>query len=147
MIVAKYGKEAFQISEHFITVTIPLHDVSTEPMMVQEAFELNPTQKRLMRYLREDGTQTIQELSLRLGLSEIAVKKNLQFWKANRHIESIRIRRRKGACDRPALIERSTAPHNPQPKEIQDRYALARSAPPAGSEKKSPACSRSARSI
>jgi len=87
LIVAKYGTECYEITEHFITVTIPLIGAYPTPMVIQEEHDLNPTQNRVLELLRENGAQTIKDLSKRLGLSEIAVKKNLHSLKLTRHIE------------------------------------------------------------
>jgi predicted HTH transcriptional regulator len=77
MIVSVYGKEAFHISDHFITVVIPF---AYEPAWARSGtFEhqqlLSNSQKELLDFLKENPHATSQDAAETLGCSESTVKK------------------------------------------------------------------------
>ncbi len=77
LIVSKYGRQAFDITENFITVTIPLHNtMATEPP--EKPFESNlpaltATQKRMLTLIAADPRITIAEMAAHLQLSTTAI--------------------------------------------------------------------------
>ena len=80
LIVSKYGKDAFTISDNFITVTIPFNYEGADTF-VYDAAALNATQVKIIALLKKDSTLTINQLANKLNLSEPAIKKNLKFLK------------------------------------------------------------------
>lgn len=92
-IVGCYGRKAISIEKNRIVVTIPFNridvnrfeiDLYRKPSMEsprlddQEPRKLNATQKRIVKLIGDDPSITSKKLSQRIGLSEVAIKKNLQ---------------------------------------------------------------------
>ncbi len=77
LIVSKYGKKAFDISENFITVTIPLR-LNAEIVTSREEetainINLNETQRKIIEIISFDGTVTVKKLAEQIGISTTAV--------------------------------------------------------------------------
>jgi len=71
VIVDKYGKEAFSISNSHITVTIPF--AFTPSMKQVDVNGLSPTQMKVLRAIKENPTFTMKELSTFCGLGTTRV--------------------------------------------------------------------------
>ena len=73
LIVSKYGRNVFDITENFITVTLPLN-VSPKSKTVEIAdIGLTNTQKEIIKLIKENNTITISELSKAIKVSVTAI--------------------------------------------------------------------------
>ena len=73
LIVSKYGRNVFDITENFITVTLPLN-VSSKPKTVDiKDIGLTNTQKEIIRLIVENDTITIAELAKKIKVSVTAI--------------------------------------------------------------------------
>ncbi|MBE6552530.1 MAG: winged helix-turn-helix transcriptional regulator [Ruminococcaceae bacterium] len=74
LIVSRYGKNVFDITENFITVTLPLN-VSREENMIKDISDndLNNTQALILEMISADNSVTIKEMADMSGLSVTAV--------------------------------------------------------------------------
>lgn len=84
LIVSKYGKNVFDITENFITVTLPLHTNKRElpRETAVEPFHLTKTQKLIVELIAENDSITIKNISQELNLSVTAVNNALKQLKA-----------------------------------------------------------------
>lgn len=75
LIVSKYGRDVFDITENFITVTLPLHTNKTELSRDKtiESHHLTRTQKLIIDRIAENDCVTVKELSQELNLSVTAI--------------------------------------------------------------------------
>lgn len=90
LIVSKYGKEAFNLSDNFITVTIPLsreNEPVSEP--VSEPVKLTKSARLVFDALKENADLTIDELAAKLGMSRETVKRALKLLRDSGYIERI----------------------------------------------------------
>jgi len=79
VIVKAYGRNAFQISENFINVTIPYSFVpewaiATERLNEEKGL-LNRTQKVVLDYLKSNPSSTSEEVAKAIGVSTSTVRK------------------------------------------------------------------------
>lgn len=82
LIVSKYGRSAFDITENFITVTIPLRRTEqSAPKIGGTPIMLNATQKRVIELIRADSTVTVKELARQLGRSTTTVNNAIKVLK------------------------------------------------------------------
>ena len=73
LIVSKYGRNVFDITENFITVTLPLN-VTSKPRTAEITdISLTNTQKEVIRLIKENNTITISELSKAIKVSVTAI--------------------------------------------------------------------------
>lgn len=74
LIVSRYGKNVFDITENFITVTLPLN-VSREENVIKDISDndLNNTQALILEMISADNSVTIKEMADMSGLSVTAV--------------------------------------------------------------------------
>ena len=73
LIVSKYGRNVFDITENFITVTLPLN-VSSKPKAAEITdISLTNTQKEVIRLIKKNNTITISELSKAIKVSVTAI--------------------------------------------------------------------------
>ena len=73
LIVSKYGRNVFDITENFITVTLPLN-VSSKPKAAEITdISLTNTQKEVIRLIKKNNTITISELSKTIKVSVTAI--------------------------------------------------------------------------
>ena len=66
VIVAKYGKEAFDIQDSHITVTIPF--AFRPSMSEQNITGLMPTQAKVLSVIKENPTKTVKQIAALSGL-------------------------------------------------------------------------------
>ena len=73
LIVSKYGRNVFDITENFITVTLPLN-ASSKPQTAEITdISLTNTQKAIIRLITENNTITIAELAKKIKVSVTAI--------------------------------------------------------------------------
>ena len=89
IIVNKYGKEAFDIENDFITVTIPFSRPLLNKINIKEPITLNKSQEKLINYLKENNKATVYDISSHLKVSEIYVKKMIAELKKYGFVERI----------------------------------------------------------
>ena len=89
IIVNKYGKEAFDIENDFITVTIPFSRPLLNKINIKEPITLNKSQEELINYLKENNKATVYDISSHLKVSEIYVKKMIAELKKYGFVERI----------------------------------------------------------
>ena len=89
IIVNKYGKEAFDIENDFIVVTIPFSRPLLNKENIQDSIVLNKNQEKLLNYLRENSEASISDLSKHLKVSEIYIKKMISDLKKLEYIERV----------------------------------------------------------
>lgn len=75
LIVKKYGREAFRVTEHFVTVVLPFAYDRSE---VQSAPSLMKNQAAVLKVIRESPQATIADISSVTGLSSSSINTNLR---------------------------------------------------------------------
>lgn len=88
LIINKYGEQAFEISDNFITVIIPFsktNEVNTSSFKN----ELNQNQEKLFSFLQSKPESTIKDMSSYLYLSESYIKKLLEQLKEKELVERV----------------------------------------------------------
>jgi len=73
LIVSKYGRSAFDISENFITVTLPLNLSLTSYASKATRRKMTETQKAIIELIAENDTITVSEMTRRLNVSSTAI--------------------------------------------------------------------------
>lgn len=79
-IISKYGKEAFKISDNYITVTIPFAFKPAWALVAEkqsESFSLNDSQKAILEVLKKNPKLTGEQLAKEANISVSSVKKNM----------------------------------------------------------------------
>ncbi len=102
-IVARYGEEAFEFEENWITVTIPFSRLNVVDYQVkvdvvnktgqETAKKLNKTQLKIVELLRNDPNITAPTLMKELQLGHTAVQNNLNKLQGQGVIERIGARK------------------------------------------------------
>ena len=91
LIVSKYGRNVFDITENFITVTIPLINKemaeSVELDSDDKKYDLTATQQQILDIISTDSTITIAELSNQLQISTTAVSNAIKILKKKQLID------------------------------------------------------------
>ena len=91
LIVSKYGRNVFDITENFITVTIPLANKevaeSIELDIDDKKYDLTATQQQILDLISADSTITIAELSNQLQISTTAVSNAIKILKKKQRID------------------------------------------------------------
>lgn len=87
-IIGRYGKEAIKIEKNRIVVTIPFERIDTvgfnidaddeEDNVEELEIKLNESQKKIIKFIRNNPSVTSKELMKEVDLSEPGVKKNLK---------------------------------------------------------------------
>ena len=85
LIISKYGMQAFEITENFVNVIIPLSRALIETAPKQPV-TLNPSQLKVYEYLKVHPEATIQVLVSECSISKGYAQKILGFLKANDYI-------------------------------------------------------------
>lgn len=80
LIVSKYGKEVFDITENFITVTIPLNkDKAVESdLRKKNGVVLNECEQKILSWMKENSKITVHELSGQIGVGTTTVTKHIR---------------------------------------------------------------------
>ena len=91
LIVSKYGRNVFDITENFITVTIPLANKevaeSIELDIDDKKYDLTATQQQILDLISADSTITIAELANQLQISTTAVSNAIKILKKKQLID------------------------------------------------------------
>lgn len=80
LIVSKYGKEVFDITENFITVTIPLNKgkVVERDLQKMKRIVLNECDKKILSRMKENSNITVHEISGQIGVGVTTVTKHIR---------------------------------------------------------------------
>ena len=80
LIVSKYGKEVFDITENFITVTIPLNKgkVVKRDLQKKKGIVLNECDKKILSWMEENSNITVHEISRQIGVGVTTVTKHIR---------------------------------------------------------------------
>lgn len=87
LIVSKYGKEVFDITENFITVTIPLNKAVKKNLQKTKEYVLNECDKKILNLIKENSYITVHELSGRIGIGMTTVTKHIRVLKEKDVVE------------------------------------------------------------
>ncbi|MCI9146637.1 MAG: winged helix-turn-helix transcriptional regulator [Hungatella sp.] len=87
LIVSKYGKEVFDITENFITVTIPLNKAVKKNLQKTKEYVLNECDKKILNLIKENSYITVHELSGRIGIGMTTVMKHIRVLKEKGVVE------------------------------------------------------------
>ncbi len=87
LIVSKYGKEVFDITENFITVTIPLNKAVKKNLQKTKEYVLNECDKKILNLIKENSYITVHELSGRIGIGMTTVTKHIRVLKEKGVVE------------------------------------------------------------
>jgi len=90
LIIENYGKQAFEVMDNYINVTIPLsRPFVTEKSVPNVQIELNDSQSKVYRLLQMHERYTINQLVQATGLSDGYIRKILTELKAAGRLERI----------------------------------------------------------
>lgn len=80
LIVSKYGKEVFDITENFITVTIPLNKGKAvkRDLQKKKGIVLNECDKKILSWMEENSNITVNEISRQIGVGATTVTKHIR---------------------------------------------------------------------
>lgn len=83
LIVSRYGKEVFDITENFITVTIPLDrkNISEMQMVETEKQTLNERDEKILKLMEENSRITVSEISQKMGIGATTITKRIRYLK------------------------------------------------------------------
>ncbi len=89
LIVSRYGKEVFDITENFITVTIPLNKKKMErPDLSKKAdILLNDNDQKIVALMKANGSIKVREISRQVGLGMTTITKRIHQLKEEGIIE------------------------------------------------------------
>ena len=85
--MSKYGKEVFDITENFITVTIPLNKAVKKNLQKAKEYVLNECDKKILNLIKENSYITVHELSGRIGIGMTTVTKHIRVLKEKDVVE------------------------------------------------------------
>lgn len=88
LIVKKYGEQAFDISDNFISVTIPFGRKRKEGLLALED-DLNPNQRKLCEFLYNEPEARIGDMVSYMGVSDGYVRKMLSQLKNKKMLERV----------------------------------------------------------
>lgn len=89
LIIDKYGKEAFYISDNTIIVTIPINKTLLETQDNDLYIKLKDIEKKVMLEIKENEKITMEMLSNKVGVSERYIEKIIKSLKEKRYLERI----------------------------------------------------------
>lgn len=91
LIISKYGREVFDITENFITVTIPLKKSRIEKINIQtvkkQAFD--EYDEKILRLMKEDSSVKVSEISKKIGIGTTTITKRIRRLREQGIIERI----------------------------------------------------------
>ncbi len=89
LIVSRYGKEVFDISENFITVTIPLnHKRNVENSFSQTAMRTTDSSDgKILELMKENANISVKEISRSVGLGTTTITKRIHCLKEEGIVE------------------------------------------------------------
>ena len=91
LIVSRYGKEVFDITENFITVTIPLKKSEIGKINVPNAKKqiFDEYDEKILRIMREDSSVKVSEISKKIGVGTTTITKRIRRLKEQGMIERV----------------------------------------------------------
>ena len=89
LIIDKYGKEAFYISDNTIIVTIPINKNLLETQNSNLYEELNDIEKKVMLEINKTRKITMEMLAAKVGVSERYIEKIIKKLKEEKYLERI----------------------------------------------------------
>lgn len=91
LIISKYGREVFDITENFITVTIPLKKSRIEKINVQTVKKqvFDEYDKKILRLMKEDSSVKVSEISKKIGIGTTTITKRIRRLREQGIIERI----------------------------------------------------------
>lgn len=89
LIVSRYGREAFDITENFITVTIPLnHKSNVENSFFQtSAGAVDSSDSKILELMKENASISVKEISKSVGLGTTTITKRIHCLKEKGIVE------------------------------------------------------------
>ena len=89
LIISNYGKQAFDIMENFVNVTIPFNyeKKNSDGTDVDNEVSLNAAEQRVINYISQKSNITIKELVEVSGYSDGYIRKILSSLKEKKVIE------------------------------------------------------------
>ena len=87
LIVGNYGKQAFDIMDNYINVTIPFREDRKEDNIFPPNMPLNDSQYKILNLIRRNPEYTIKDLVKESKLSDGYVRKILTYLKEKKYIE------------------------------------------------------------
>lgn len=89
LIISNYGKQAFDIMENFVNVTIPFNyeKRNSDGIEIQSKVNVNEAEQRVVEYIKQNSRITIKELVEVSGYSDGYVRKILASLKEKKIIE------------------------------------------------------------
>lgn len=91
LIISKYGREVFDITENFITVTIPLKKSRIEKINVQTVKKqvFDKYDEKILRLMKEDSSIKVSEISKKIGIGTTTITKRIRRLREQGIIERI----------------------------------------------------------
>ena len=89
LIISKYGMQAFDISQNFITVTIPFAYLDNAKRIMNDKAKLNKSQLAVLNLLMADPTYTIKDIVANTEFSDGYVRKLLAQLKTAGYIKRV----------------------------------------------------------
>lgn len=89
LIINKYGRQAFDIMENFLNVTIPFNIDDDKKMngTIKQDTAMNKSQETVYEYLNKNPNATVKEMENDLGYSNGYIRKIMDWLKANGFIK------------------------------------------------------------
>lgn len=87
LIVSKYGKQAFDISDNFITVTIPFSE--SKEAIKKDSNDISITQNKVLELIKSNSNLTISQITSTLNLGQTTINNALKQLKKLGYIERI----------------------------------------------------------
>ena len=87
LIVSKYGKQAFDISDNFITVTIPFSE--SKEAIKKDSNDISITQNKVLELIKSNSNLTISQITRTLNLGQTTINNALKQLKKLGYIERI----------------------------------------------------------
>lgn len=80
LIVSRYGKEVFDITENFITVTIPLnkHQKNKADMQESDNLLIDNNDEKILALIKKDSSIKVREISRHVGLGTTAITNRIR---------------------------------------------------------------------
>lgn len=88
LIVSRYGKDVFDITENFITVTIPLKKSGNKKAAPAKTISsTQDTDQKILRLMTENSSIKVSDISKKLGLGTTTITKRIRFLKETGRVE------------------------------------------------------------
>lgn len=88
LIVSRYGREVFDITENFVTVTIPLNKRKPEPDSLKtEKTVIDTSDNKILSLMKENAGISVSEISRLVGLGTTTITKRIRCLKEEGVVE------------------------------------------------------------